>query len=330
MTETTDIDRHNVKTKRRIHHRLISKSRNKARNKKTVERDVLAGNLESAPLWVRRNEQLHQNHEESKNTNIKKTRQRYPCVICNLPDLQSREAYDQHCLGRRHLRKVGKTPPQRRGFLPPAAMHFIQGLCLGSFKNIVVCTGDGIGSSNAKPMFVFCNESGLTGLEVLVARQTPSKAHVLCALLYKLGWLRRVYTTTTDDFHLHDGYLPEEFLIRCGGQEAQSATFQQAIKTDFCLNSPDLVIVLGSHLREIPFCAIPNLCRPGTIRVLVHQFPNVKDPPGLASATVLGKRRVTVRSLWNNEVLQKKDQKYANLVLHMSCDQFAELVLPMY
>ena len=159
----------------------------------------------------------------------------------------------------------------------------------------------------------------------------PTASHQLAKWLYDKGILCRVITQNVDGLYQKTG-LPSESIIEFHGNYCKDTivlygdaisneTIQQVL---IDMAAADLLIVMGTSLQVAPFCAIPNLARKDCVRVLVDLYPDgaktnrwVKpikryEPSGLfeggglyadpieQSFCKFGKRKVTLRPLWNN------------------------------
>ena len=226
----------------------------------------------------------------------------------------------------------------------------------GFYKNIIVLTGAGV-STNAG-IKDFRSEGGLFEMirerfpgveppERLLSRHfqredpqffkdcvspwlascmteaKPTMTHRFCAWLDEQGWLKRVYTQNVDGLHGRD--LAPEKVVECHGSLTSPVLYGDPLpeimhkmsQKDF--PHTDLLLVFGTSLKVGPFCALPNLCPRGTVRVWVTLNPDPETH--FQGATKIGGRLVTMRSLWIHQK-RNKYNKYTNIIIDQDCDEF--------
>ena len=183
---------------------------------------------------------------------------------------------------------------------------------------------------------------------------TPTAAHKFCSWLHERGWLRRVYTQNVDGLHLHPELnLPPDRVVECHGAFGDGSTvlygddlperFFECATIDFVESREvDLLLVMGTSLQVAPFCALPNLAPPGSVRVLVNRSladclvnnwspqstrtstyaaTDLAGPTGMAlnSSTRLGGQSVSLRPFWT---ARKGDRRWQQLLVEGDADDF--------
>lgn len=182
----------------------------------------------------------------------------------------------------------------------------------------------------------------------------PSAAHKFCVWLDHQGWLRRVYTQNVDGLYQQAGLKPELLVEFHGsllkndvvlyGDNIPDACLKQ-VELDFIKNPVpvDLVIVMGTSLQVAPFCAIPNLVNKDCIRVLVDRDPKNAftnsftrtnsqgeyvdyDHNYGGSYVKFGRRKVTLRSHWNDRQAKWKSQH----IVPDNCDHWCNEIMAAF
>jgi NAD-dependent SIR2 family protein deacetylase len=237
-------------------------------------------------------------------------------------------------------------------------MDYVQPL-LANAKHIVVCTGAGVSTNSGIPDYRTSQQRPWTRQDVgtaewdaFVARAAaaePSAVHHWCVQLHAEGRLVRVYTQNVDGLHQRAG-LRAEKLVEAHGSlatgvvfdgEPMPDAFDTALRDDFS-RVVDAVVVLGTSLTKLPFCAVPNLAPASALRVLVDRDLSVfvractrrryalqgLESVCFCSAVKLAGRLVTNKPTWLDTREQQQrpglhvtkwKQQY---MLEMDCDAF--------
>lgn len=180
----------------------------------------------------------------------------------------------------------------------------------------------------------------------------PCKAHQLAKWLYDKGWLKRVYTQNVDGLYKKTG-LPEEKIVEFHGSISKGNVILyddcidpntlELTKIDFIedVNNIDMIIVMGTSLQVLPFCALPNMVRKQCCRILVNIFPehcyrnkwtprhsstgkyisDDPDPAAFTSTNLLG-RKVSLQAWWNPRGKWKNQHIFSE-----DCDDWASKIM---
>jgi NAD-dependent histone deacetylase SIR2 len=192
------------------------------------------------------------------------------------------------------------------------------------FRRIVVLTGAGISKAAGFPTFHDRDSVNVKCLEniydVIHKRMRenpePTAAHQLLSLLYKKGYIKRIYTQNIDDLHEKSG-IPSDTVVHFHGTMENITRFGEPIdpnvlkmvEKDFVLDCDiDCVLVMGTRLSVSPFNALPNLVPCTCFRILVNLDPiesnrRIVDAGlvfGNSCPVRFGKRLVTTRQSWNH------------------------------
>lgn len=191
------------------------------------------------------------------------------------------------------------------------------------FRRIVVLTGAGISKAAGFPTFydkdsidVKCLENVYDAVRKrILENPEPTAAHQLLFLLYKKGYIKRIYTQNIDDLHEKSG-IPSDTIVHFHGTIENITRFGEPIdpkvlkmvEKDFILDCDvDCVLVMGTSLSVSPFNALPNLVPSTCFRILVNLDPidsvrRIVDAGlvfGNSCPARFGKRLVTTRQSWN-------------------------------
>lgn len=280
---------------------------------------------------------------------------------------------------KKSAKATGEAVVRTRRFPRLLLDDFVGSIARGKFRNIVVCTGAGVSTASgiadfrskggvfeqirkrwghrfpelhAHPELVLsrrfvCKAPDVWRAEVkpwldqIKKSVEPSKAHKMCALLAKKGWLRRVYTQNVDGLHTHESLdVDPDLVVQCHGSierndivlydDSLPACMFDALQNDFGLNESgefgelvDLVLVLGTSLKVRPFCGIPNLAPKTCARAWITRDPPVNDNfrKRAQSCRFVKGRGTTVLNLFGTS---KGAKKWPQAVFDLCCEEFAQ------
>jgi NAD-dependent SIR2 family protein deacetylase len=272
-------------------------------------------------------------------------------------------------------RATGSPVVAHMSLFRPTLDDFVHAIVEGKLRNIVVCTGAGVSTTSgitdfrskgglyeqirarwgkrfpdvaARPELVlsrrFLNKMPSVWydevkpwLDQIKKSALPSKAHKLCALLAKKGWLRRVYTQNVDGLHTHASLCMDAGLVvECHGSIDKNNivlydddlpdSMYDALEKDFGSKEIDFMLVLGTSLTVQPFCAIPNLVRKGAFRawVTLNSQQSAKQRGGYSpTCTLVPGRKTTPKNLFGTLTGMKK---WPQVTIGLCCDEFAQRV----
>lgn len=112
---------------------------------------------------------------------------------------------------------------------------------------------------------------------------TPGDAHKLAVWFHKQGKLLRVFTQNVDGLYQKAG-LPDEKIVEYHGSLLKDTVvlYGDSIPTealsrsylDLVVGSPDLIIIMGTSMKVVPFAKLPEQIRGSCSRVLVNHDPS--------------------------------------------------------
>lgn len=178
--------------------------------------------------------------------------------------------------------------------------RFVQNLCNGDYKNIIILTGAGVSTYSGIPDFrgkdgIYkkytekdFSSSSSKNVEAIqefanaCLKKEPNIIHQFCAFIDKMGWLKRLFTQNIDSLHQLASYeghrIPPEKIVKVHGDFNNLVLFgdeipvqvkKQIIEDFVCTNDCDLMLVMGTSLKVYPINCIPNMVNKDCTRVLV-------------------------------------------------------------
>lgn len=184
---------------------------------------------------------------------------------------------------------------------------------ISSFKNVIILSGAGVSCESGIPDYrsatgVFAKlgikcftrsyrdahpellqDPDYVEFRRQMTEALPNDSHQLAKFLHDRGKLRRVITQNIDGLYQKTG-LSEEMVIEFHGSYVKGNTILYGdpipeSTTDQVLGALehcDLVIVMGTSLKVLPFAVIPNLVDKTCVRILVDKNANglfeTRDP----------------------------------------------------
>lgn len=190
------------------------------------------------------------------------------------------------------------------------------------------------------------------GFRASMLAAQPSASHHFAKWLDDQGWLKRVYTQNIDGLYTKAGLADDKLVEYHGNYEKRqvvmygdaipaSVTAQVVQDLVHTNEANDCIIVMGTSLQVMPFCALPNMVPKTCMRILVDREPqnayynsaNRAHPEfsRWASPTIkIGGREVSVASSWNcNELRESYKCKWRHNqhVYAEDCDRWSQKIM---